>query len=199
MNDFEDLMNSWDKGKSNLPQSEVNSQALMKMASESKNKSIQAQYITIIVLSITLGVLVWFFINVAPFQELLSRIGVAFMCGGLLVRIVIEIVSLIKSKMLNINQTTDELTESIIAYYHYRSKIHGTLTYVIIALYIIGFYMLTPEFMQYLDMKWIWLMDLGFIVIAVVLFFSIRIGVLRELAVLKGFKEAQTDLYEDNL
>ena len=195
MNDFDELKNKWKNDKADLGQTKTaDSEKLVAQARATKNKSRNAQLSTIAILSITLMVLVYFFTEVAPFKEVLSRVGVLLMCGGLLIRIIIEIVSLVKASKLSVNLKTDELSKKMVAYYHYRSKIHGALTITIVALYIIGFYMLTPEFMKYLDMKWIWLMDIGFVFIAIALFYVIRKGVLKELAILREFSAVQDDL-----
>ena len=195
MNDFDELKNKWKNDKADLGQTKTaDSEKLVAQARATKNKSRNAQLSTIAILSITLMVLVYFFTEVAPFKEVLSRVGVLLMCGGLLIRIIIEIVSLVKASQLYINLKTDELSKRMVAYYHYRSKIHGAFTITIVALYIIGFYMLTPEFMKYLDMKWIWLMDIGFVFIALTVFYVIRKGVLKELAILREFSAVQNDL-----
>jgi len=192
MEGFDDLKIKWNKGKVDLPKTDTDQ--FMKQVKSTKKATKGAQLSTIIILSITLAVLIYFFTKVAPFQELLSRIGAGLMCGGLLIRIIIEIISLSKASKLSMNLPSEELSNRMVAYYHYRSKIHGTITYVIVALYIIGFYILTPEFMKYLDMKWIWLMDISFVFIAITLFYFIRKGVLEELAILREFSNVRNDL-----
>jgi len=194
MNSFNDLKNSWHNSKGNLAALSNEPDFIIQEAKKSKRKTQGAQIATIIILSITLLGLIAFFSTVARFQDLLSRAGVFLMCGGLLLRIVIEVISLVKSKKLLLDLSAHELTVKMGQYYVYRTKIHGAITYIILALYIIGFYMLTPEFMQHLAMKWVWLMDIGFVFIAVTLFYVIRKGVLEELAVLRRFKDARLTL-----
>jgi hypothetical protein len=194
MDDFELIKDQWNKQKRSIPTSEVATSYLIKMAKKNKRKSQLAHLYTIIVLSSTLIVLIFFFINVAPFEQLLSHIGIAFMCGGLLLRIIMEIVS--ASKAAKISTAIDALngTNQAVAFYQFRLKMHGTTTYVIVAAYIIGFYMLTPEFLLYLALKWVLIMDIGFVFIALVLFLTIRKGVLTELSVLKELSELKNDL-----
>ncbi|MFT4739883.1 MAG: hypothetical protein ACI9L9_000658, partial [Marivirga sp.] len=189
MDDFGLIKDQWNKQKRSIPTSEVATSYLIKMAKKNKRKSQLAHLYTIIVLSSTLIVLIFFFINVAPFEQLLSHIGIAFMCGGLLLRIIMEIVS--ASKAAKISTAIDALngTNQAVAFYQFRLKMHGTTTYVIVAAYIIGFYMLTPEFLLYLALKWVLIMDIGFVFIALVLFLTIRKGVLTELSVLKELSE----------
>ncbi len=196
MDDFDQLKSTWGKGRENLPQSSVESKTLIKAASESKNKSQKAQIATIIILSITLLVLIYFFTEIAQFQQILSRVGVLMMCGGLLIRIAIEAISLSKSNSLNMALNSEELTKRLLDYYHYRVKIHGGFTYTILGLYIIGFYFLTPEFSLYLDLTWVWIMDIGFVFIAIALFYIIRKSVLNELAALKKFNSINEDLVQ---
>ncbi len=196
MNDFDDLKNTWSKGKENLPDSSIDIEMLKNDANESKNNTQKAQIVTIAILSITLLVLIYFFTQVAPFQQLLSRVGVTLMCGGLLIRIIIEVNSLRKSSNLNITQNPAELVRRLVVYYHYRAKIHGMFTYVIVLLYIVGFYMLTPEFSLYLDSFWFWMMHISFIFIAIILFWLIRKGVVEELSILRKFTAVNDKLVE---
>ena len=68
------------------------------------------------------------------------------------------------------------------------------MTFTIIALYTIGFYSLTPEFANYFDTFWMWMMDGSYLVIGVVLFLVIRKGVVQEMRDLRRINELQNTL-----
>jgi cation transport ATPase len=194
MDDFEFIKDQWNKQKLSIPENEVTASHLMQKAKKNKRKSQLAHLYTIIILSTTLIVLLFFFVKVAPFQQLLSHIGIVFMCGGLFLRIIMEVVSASKAAKITTSMNALNGTNQAVEFYQFRLKMHGTITYVIVAAYIIGFYMLTPEFMLYLALKWILIMDIGFVFIALVLFLTIRKGVLTELSVLKELAALKEDL-----
>lgn len=155
-----------------------------------------AHYSTITILSVTLIVLILFFTKVAVFQETLSHIGVALMAGGLALRIIMEAYSLVKAQKISFEQTTIENTELNIRFYNFRKKIHSTFTIIIFALYIIGFYMLTPEFSQYFNLNRMLLIDGSFVIIMLVLIWIIRKSTREELQHLKDLIELKQNLKE---
>lgn len=155
-----------------------------------------AHYSTITILSVTLIVLILFFTKVAVFQETLSHIGVVLMAGGLALRIIVEAYSLVKAQKISFEQTTIENTELNIRFYDFRKKIHSTFTIIIFALYIIGFYMLTPEFSQYFDLNRMLLIDGSFVIIMLVLIWIIRKSTREELQHLKDLIELKQNLKE---
>ncbi|MFZ6663626.1 hypothetical protein [Peijinzhouia sedimentorum] len=196
MKELDDLKNKWQSGKKDLPSMPINSQELIKKAQKKKKASVLAHYGTITILSITLIVLILFFTKVAVFQETLSHIGVALMAGGLALRIIVEAYSLVKAKRISLEQTTIENTELNIHFYNFRKKIHSTFTIIIFALYIIGFYMLTPEFSQYIEFNWMLLMDGSFVIIMLGLIWIIRKSTREELQHLKDLIELKQNLKE---
>jgi hypothetical protein len=196
MEELEDLKNQWQSGKKNLLLMPINSQELIKKAQKKKKASVVAHYSTIAILSITLIVLILFFTKVAVFQLTLSHIGVALMVGGLALRIIVEAYSLVKAKRISLEQTTIENTELNIRFFDFRKKIHSTFTIIIFALYIIGFYMLTPEFSQYIAFNWMLLMDGSFVIIMLALIWIIRKSTREELQHLKELIELKQNLKE---
>ncbi len=194
MKELENLKNKWQSGRKDLPTMPINSHELIKIAAQKKKSSILAHYGTITVLSITLVVLILFFIYVAPFQKSLSHIGIALMAGGLAIRIIVEAFSLAKAQKVLLEQTTIENTEHRIRFYNFRKQIHSTFTVIIFALYIIGFYLLTPEFSQNIEFNWMIIMDGSFVLIMIVLIYIIRKSTKDELQQLKDLAELNENL-----
>ncbi len=105
--------------------------------------------------------------------------------------------SMYKANRLSIDENALTSTSKVIKFFRFRTRIHGGITLLIIALYIIGFYMLTPEFMEYLAMRWIWLMDVGFVLIAITLFYFLRKTVVKELDELRELIKTREYLQEE--
>lgn len=192
---FDQLKNSWKEAKEG--QSSVgNSSDMLKVARENHNKSKKAQIGNVIVLSLVVIGLCAFFYFLAPLQETLSRIGIGLMIGGLLVRIIIELVSYQKASKIDYSSSSTDTMQQAQTFYNYRKRIHGPVTITIIALYTIGFYALTPEFSKYFDTFWMWMIDGSYVIIAIILFLGIRKGVVQEMKDLKQINELQQSLSE---
>lgn len=192
---FDQLKNSWKEAKEG--QSSVgNSSDMLKVARENHNKSKKAQIGNVIVLSLVVIGLCAFFYFLAPLQETLSRIGIGLMIGGLLVRIIIELVSYQKASKIDYSSSSTDTMQQAQTFYNYRKRIHGPVTITIIALYTIVFYALTPEFSKYFDTFWMWMIDGSYVIIAIILFLGIRKGVVQEMKDLKQINELQQSLSE---
>ncbi len=66
------------------------------------------------------------------------------MVGMLLLRIILEAISIHKFKNIAFGKPYKEYTQSIIKFYHWRKKIHYVLTPVIYICYSVGFAMILP-------------------------------------------------------
>jgi hypothetical protein len=196
-NEFKNLQQKWQNQKENL---EENSPGFEKIIStiESKRKiGLSFHYGNIIILLVTLIGLFLFFYNVAPVQELLSRIGVGFMMIGILLRIVIEVFSSIKSKRINKLDTALKTTELTIDFYEFRKKIHGAITHIIFVLYLVGFYMISPEFSNYFSLWQMILMDVSCFVIIAFIYIQIRKGIKKEMNTLLEIIELKKEITKE--
>ena len=198
MSDFNEMKNIWDQAKSEQVGQAMDTDLLIQKAKSAKNESKNDHIMTILILSATVAVLSFFFLKIAPVKESLSLIAATLMIGSLLVRIIVEAVSLSKAMKLAFTENVQQLIHNMNAYYKLRVRIHGNLTYIIIALYMIGFYMLMPEFNLYLSEGMMWYINTSFPIIAVVLFFVIRKGVRKELKTLQQFSSMDKELKFDN-
>ena len=183
-NEFESLQRKWQKQKTALEDNTSTFEQLISKINSKRKKGLSFHYGNILILGSTLVGLFLFFYNVAPVKELLSRIGVGFMMIGILLRIVIEIFSSVKAKRINKLDTALKTTELTIDFYTFRKEIHGTITHVIFVLYLVGFYMISPEFSNYFSLWQMLLMDISCFVIAVFIYFQMRKGIKNELKTL---------------
>ena len=183
-NEFEGLQRKWQKQKTALEDNTSTFEQLISKINSKRKKGLSFHYGNILILGSTLVGLFLFFYNVAPVKELLSRIGVGFMMIGILLRIVIEIFSSVKAKRINKLDTALKTTELTIDFYTFRKKIHGAITHIIFVLYLVGFYMISPEFSNYFSLWQMLLMDISCFVIAVFIYFQMQKGIKNELKTL---------------
>ena len=197
VNSFENIQKSWKASKAKetnlLPIDNM-----LQLAIENQKKSKKAHVLNIIILSIVCIVISVFFVFVTPMHELLSQIGIGFMIGGLILRIIIEIFSKHKASKIKYDFNTLIITNKALDFYSWRKKIHGPVTFLIVFLYTIGIFLLNPEFTNYFGLTRVLIFDMLYIVIAIILFFVIRTGVVKELHQLKHISNINTDLKNES-
>ncbi|WP_247237086.1 hypothetical protein [Telluribacter sp. SYSU D00476] len=191
---MDELSNQWKKARTQLKTTTTDSTQLVGRARQRQRSSQYFQLGNILVLTITLIGVGSFFYWVAPVREVLSRVGVVCMLGGLLLRIAIEVWSIYKSRKIRLGTTTLQATQEAVGYYSFRKRVHGPVTLSIVGMYILGFYLLTPEFSLYIPFNWMVLMHVSFVVMAVFLFVQIRKGIKKEMKSLAELIEIQNDL-----
>ena len=196
-NEFKNLQQKWQKQKKELGDSSLSFEHIVSTIERKSKKGLSFHYGNIIILSITLICLFLFFYFVAPVQELLSRIGVGFMMIGILLRIVIEVFSSIKSKKINKLDTALKTTELTLDFYKFRKKIHGAITHIIFVLYLVGFYMISPEFSNYFSLWQMILMDVSCFVIIAVIYIQMRKGIQNEMNILLEIIELKKEIIEE--
>ena len=195
MNDpFSELENTWNSSKKAIQSSTKSLQDVYAKIQNNKRENFLFYYGTISTLVITLIGVACFFYFVAPVKELLSRMGVSLMLLGLLVRIVIELFSVLRAKKIHLQSNSLEAINHTIAFHKFRKSIHGVVAPIILTFYTIGFYVITPEFLQYLSVESVILYDLSYLVIAVILFVQIRKGVVKEMTLLKEIIELKKEI-----
>jgi len=153
-------------------------------------------YGTITILLATLIVISLFFYYVAPVKETLSRIGVGLMISGLTFRIFIEVISIYKAQQINNIDNTLKTIENIIIFHQFRKTIHKVIAPIIIVLYTIGFYIITPEFSLYIEFWNLVLIDISYVIIGIILFIIIRKGVKKEMQKLNDIIKLKEDITE---
>lgn len=193
--ELDDLKAMWQKVKVSIESTaNVDTSTLITLGNAKKKSMLVAHYATTLILSLLLIVLIAFFHNIISFQTLLSHFGSNLMMGGIAIRIGIEIFSVFRSRQINISDTAAQSLENSISFYQFRKRIHGPITYLIFGLYFVGFYMLTPEFLQHNSLPMVILMDTSALLIAFILIKIISKGIRKELQDLEKIVELQKSL-----
>lgn len=196
-NQFSELENAWKQSKKDLPNSSTSLESVYEKIRAHKKENFSFYYGTLVILCVTLIVIFCFFYFVAPVEHLLSRVGAGLMLGGLMVRILFEIISIKKAKRIHAIDNSLEAVNNSITFYQFRKKIHGVVAPIIISLYTIGFYLLTPEFLVYMETWNVVLFDVSYLFIAVVLFIQIRKGVRKEMETVQKTIALKKELVEE--
>ncbi len=197
-NEFEELQRQWQKDKEDIESKPEIIDNMLSSVKKKKDATIRFQFGNIIVLLITMIGISAFFYYVAPVKELISRIGVGLMVGGLFIRIVIELISVVKSKKIDVGDEVLQATQNALNFYTFRKKIHGPVTIIIIALYTIGFYMITPEFSLYFNTWQIILIDVSYLVAALIFIPIVRKSIKKEVKTLLEIIELKNKMVNEN-
>ncbi|MFT5250715.1 MAG: hypothetical protein ACI93P_002458 [bacterium] len=194
--DFNELQSKWESSKKGIELCTTNFESLYRKIKNKEKENYFFYYGTITILLATLIVISLFFYYVAPVQELLSRIGAGLMVLGLVFRIFIEIISIYKAKQINNLDTTLKTAENAINFHQFRKTIHQVIAPIIIGLYTVGFYMITPEFSLYIEFWNLVLIDISYVIIGIILFILIRKGVKKEMQKLKDIVQLKNEITE---
>jgi len=194
--EFNNLRNKWESNKKEIELTNDSLDVLYNKIKKKEKENYFFYYGTITILLATLIVISLFFYYVAPVKETFSRIGVGLMISGLLFRILIEIISIYKAKQINNIENTLKTTENTIKFHQFRKTIHTIIAPIIIVLYTIGFYMITPEFSLYIEFWNLVLIDISYVIIGIILFIVIRKGVKKEMQKLNDIIKLKEDITE---
>ncbi len=197
-NEFEELQRKWQKNKQNIKK---NPEAIDKMLitiAAKKKSNIRFHYGNISILFIIVLGVASFFYYVAPVKEIASRIGVFLMIGSLFLRILIEYLSILKSKKIDVVDNVLKTTNNTLDFYTFRKKIHGPVTLTIIALYTIGFYLITPEFSIYFSTWQMILIDGSYIIGAIIPFLIVRKSIQKEMHTLLEIIDLKNKILDNN-
>ncbi|GGX14651.1 hypothetical protein [Aquimarina muelleri] len=197
-NEFEELQRKWQKNKQNIKNNPEATNKMLATITAKKKSNIRFHYGNISILSIVVLGVAAFFYYVAPVKEIASRIGVFLMIGSLFLRILIEYISILKSKKIDIIDSVLKTTNNTLTFYTFRKRIHGPVTVTIIALYTIGFYMITPEFSIYFSTWQMILIDSSYIIGAIIPFLIIRKSIKKEIRTLLEIIELRNEILEKN-
>jgi membrane protein YdbS with pleckstrin-like domain len=192
--EFDNLKNKWQAARKDVGGAPPAIGELVAKAEAKKKSTLYFQYGNIIVLSFVLIGISLCFYFFFPFRELLSRSGVFLMIAGLMIRIGVETFSTIKSKNIQFTDHALKATTNTLEHYNFRKTVNGPVTITLVVVYVIGFYMLTPEFIKYVDWRWMLLFDSLFTVSGVILIWQIRKGIRKEMDDLKEMVQLQEEL-----
>lgn len=142
MKDFEDLQHVWQEQFSSEKQTTATD--LLKKA-KGYTKTIKRKHFwTIAILLMTFILLIIYFIWANFYVLSLFTIGLGVMMGMLLLRIVLEIVSIRRFEKLRLDLSLQVYTQLVTKFYNWRKKLHYIVTPVIYIGYFCGFMMILP-------------------------------------------------------
>ena len=195
--DLNHLKALWEDSKMEqvLPHSDIDD--IIRLSQKKMKRTVRLQWNTIIILTITLVVISSYFKYVTHFNQTLSHLGTAFMLGGLIIRILLELISIYLSRKINLAETALRSNRSTLSYFRFRKVMNGPVTITIVIFYSIGFYMLTPEFSLFFSPSKMVLINLSYVLAAVIFTWSIRKAVKKEMTILNEIIRIRKDITED--
>lgn len=141
MDSFKKIQSEWEK-QAEIVIPENGFETILSKIKAIKNK----QKITNVVLGITVLILIGFFFYISGYNNNQVVLGLSLMIGGLITRIIIEILSIRRLKKLNRSKNNRVFRQDLIAYYSQRKIVHLVITPLIVLSYSIGFIILLPLF-----------------------------------------------------
>lgn len=183
MTEFKDLKSKWEQ----QPEVEVPSNGLediIKKISFLKYK----QRIGNVVLLTTVSILIGFFFYINAYSNGLVTFALSLMIGSLLIRVILEYVSIKKLNQLDVTTNTSTFSAIMTRYYKRRINIHYIFTPIIMLLYITGFVILLPFFKSSLSEGFYTYILVSSICILVIMVFFIGRQIQKELHILKQIK-----------
>lgn len=193
-NQLNDLKNRWQDAKDSNQSQSLNFNEIIALSKKKLKNAVSIHIKNIVILTVTLLGISAFFKYVAPFKETFSQVGVLLMVGSLILRIAIELYSIYLSSKINMIDSAATNSNSSLRFYQFRKKIHGSVMAIIITAYTIGFYMLTPEFSLYFSLPMMILIDVSYLVGAIIVAYFIRMGIRNEMGHLTELLELQNDI-----
>ncbi|QSE96631.1 hypothetical protein [Fulvivirga lutea] len=192
--DFDDIKNKWQSAKKEQSTSKVSAVELIELSKKKMKSVVNMHLANMGILIITFIGIVAFIVYLARFQETLSHIGVALMLGGLAIRIVIEGYSIYLSSAIDLSKSVQEVNEQYLGFYNYRKRIHGPVTITILVLYVIGYFLLLPEFNVYLSDTMMIFITVSLIPAAFIVGYSIKNGIKKEMGILTELMDTRDSL-----
>jgi hypothetical protein len=180
-NSIDDIKKMWSDTREANSDQTIDTGQIIAMAEKKKRDRVKSYLGTIIVLLVTTAILLTYFIYVANFHQLTSKIGIGLMLGILALRIVIELVSIYFSTKISLSEIAIKTNNALLKFYYFRKNIHNPISVIFIVLYTIGFYLLTPEFCRFFSIPIMILMDGSYIIGAAVFTWSIRKAIRKEM------------------
>ncbi len=179
--ELNELKQVWKSAKEAMPQPGMTPDSIIAKARSKARSSWIMHLGNMIILAATLVMVSVFFYYLFPFADALSQSGVHLMVSGLVVRIIVEAFSLRKLLSIEISDQTAKATSDYVNFYEFRRKVNGPVTYLLVGIYIAGFFMLSPEFGRYMGNTFLLVLDIMAISLAVVLVKEIGKGIRKEM------------------
>ncbi|MEP2772175.1 MAG: hypothetical protein ABJH05_08500 [Fulvivirga sp.] len=195
-NSIDKLKGQWKAAGSGSQPTKDTVEDIIKQSQHKMKKAINMHVGNIAILSLTLIGLSLFFYYLAPLQDALSHVGITLMLGGLLVRILIEIVSIAKSKKIDMSSSIEKTNRQYLGFHRYRKNIHGSITLGILFVYSVGYYLLMPEFANYFSRIMLIVLIFSYIPVFMIFGFFIRKSIRDEMKCLDELIDERSKIQE---
>lgn len=183
MKSFDEIKSQWNSQKNQVPP-ENGHEIIIRRVNDIKKR----QKLTNVILTITVLVLITFFIYITAYNNWLVTASLLLMILSLATRIAFEIRSIKMLNNLNVNNTVENFKKSMINYYKTRVRTHLIWTPLIIVLYSTGFILLLPSFKANLSTGFYNYIIVSSILVLVFLGALIFTQIKKELSILKELK-----------
>ncbi|SFU20164.1 hypothetical protein SAMN04489724_0257 [Algoriphagus locisalis] len=174
------IIDSWKSAQRSIEPNPASPEFLIEKATSMKKKSLKLQWGNLILLSLSLLGITACWQLFFPFQELLSKVGVALMLGSLLARVIGEAYSVISFGARRFTSSAYQKLQQDEKYLALRTRINGVLTYSTLGLYSFGLLLLAPEFSIYIPKLYMWLIYAAYLLMVVIWVAIIRKNVKQE-------------------
>ncbi len=196
--EIDELKNRWKEARGKMPAKPASADKIIEMAENKRKTALSYQYGNVAVMAGTMVIVIVFLHFLYPFGEILSHVGTVMMWGGLLVRITVEFYSITKSRRIQLAEQALKTVGDTVRYYAFRKRVHGPVTVALVVVYIVGFALLTPEMLRYVETKWVIFFDSLFAGAAIFLVWQIRKGIRDELTILKEMVSLKQELVQND-
>ena len=144
MKTFEDLQDIWQS--QNISKNNNNVDELISIANKHQKK-IKLNHIgTLTTIGILIIILITYYVWIGSYNFSLFTFGLGLMITSMLIRIVIEGVSIRKFESINTELPLFDYCKKATVFYNWRKKIHYVATPIIYLVYLLGFSLLIPTF-----------------------------------------------------
>ncbi len=195
-NTFEEFQSGWNKSREAVRPNTNKLDQLINSAKSRQRSNLVFHYGNIVVLLVTVVVLVIVWQVWMPFQEQLSIIGIGIMIGGLVLRIILEAISAVKSRKINLFSSTKESNQDVIRFYQFRKTMHGPVTIFIIIAYLVGYVIILPELSRYLSTVLLAVFTGAFLLSGLFIIYKVRQSIRKEMDNLRFFLTLDKELNE---
>ncbi|MCA6078368.1 hypothetical protein [Fulvivirga sedimenti] len=193
-NPFEELQSSWNKSRQEINTDQQKIDLLISSARSKQKSNLYFYYGNIAILAVTVLVLIVVWQLWMPFREQLSKIGIGVMIGSLVLRIIVEVFSTLKSRKINLLDTAVDSNEERISYYQFRKAVHGPVTITLITTYLIGLLMIMPELNMYISTSLLVIFMAAFILSGLFIIYKVRQSIKQEMENLQFFMTIEQEL-----
>lgn len=194
---MDNLQHQWKQAREAVQLPSTALEDIIVKAQQRKKSVVYFHYGNIGVLTLSLIIISLFFYFKMPMHNWLSVVGATLMMSGLALRIIIEIASSIKSHRIHLIDDLSKTNEAAISFYTFRKKIHGPVTVIIVALYVIGFYLLSAVFSTHMSSIQLLLIHSSFLIGAAFLVWQIRKGIKKEMNHLLALIDVREQIIEN--